>query len=93
MTSRILLRLAPMLLLAGCSIFETPRSAPGTPERSCEDAADADPRIKHYAEMNPTPYDPGKFTAAYEAARQQLIDQCVRVRKGLPQGGVEKVIQ
>lgn len=80
-----------LLLLAGCASFLPERAAVGTPERACEDAADADPQIHQlYVQMATAPV-PQNFAGPYNAARNNFIRKCVRVRAGLPPGGVEPV--
>jgi hypothetical protein len=82
------------LLLVGCSsILPPPRAAVGTPERACEDAADADPNVHELYVRMATASDLRMYAAPYQTARANFIRQCVRVRAGLPPGGVEPVQQ
>ena len=86
---------AALAVLAGCGTDEKPKvSAPGTVERACEDAADADPNVKHYwARSGGSNANPLNFAEDYKAARDAAIYECLRVRNGRPKGGVEKVIR
>jgi hypothetical protein len=82
------------LVLSGCGLFDAdPKSAPGTPQRTCEDAADTDPKVRNFwsnAGSNANPID---FTEEYKSKREDAIRECLRIRSGRPAGGVEKVIK
>ena len=83
-----------VLALTGCSrFFEPSRSPVGTPQRACEDAADADPRLRDFVATQPRKASPNDFTADDPAFRSGLIADCLRNRSGRPGGGVEKVIK
>lgn len=90
-----LLPLVAMLSLAvsGCSMFSPPEAASGTPTRLCENAADADPRIRDFWSTQSSNSNPSEFTSKYLAARARVVSECLRVRSGQPKGGVERPIR
>lgn len=90
---KALLLLLP--LLAACSAFGPTKSEPGTPQRQCEDAADADPKIHNFWSTTPSSLGTDAFQDAYKAARDASIRQCLRARSGFKStgGGVEKPIR
>lgn len=94
MRTQVLLA-AALVVLAGCGSVEKPaRSEPGTVERACEDAADADPKVKNFwAVSGGSNANPLNFNEGYKAARDASIFECLRVRNGRPKGGVEKVLK
>lgn len=81
------------LSLSGCGLFgQGDKKSPlGTPERACEDAADADPKLHDFWATTPATADPATFPKAYQEERQRLITECLRIRSGRPKGGVERV--
>ena len=85
--------LLAVVMVSGCSLFEPPKSAPGTTARLCEDAADADPKLRDYWATTPSNTPPSDFTDDYRHARQGLIADCLRIRSGRPAGGVERPIR
>ncbi len=85
--------LLTMVILAGCSLFEPKKSPPGTPQRACEDAADADPKVRDYWATTSSNTPPPDFDRGYKIARDRAIAECLRIRAGLPSGGVEKPIR
>lgn len=82
------------LLLAACgNVDHLTISPPGTPERACEDAADANPKIRNYNATTGVNGNPLDFEGDYKAARKAAVAECMRVRNGRPAGGVEKPIR
>ena len=81
-----------MIMLAGCTaMLPPPKPNLGPDQPACEKAADADPNIKAlYVQMATAPV-PQNFQDGYRAARGKYIRDCIRVRSGLPIGGVEPV--
>ena len=86
---------AAFTVLAGCGTVQKPaRSEPGTVERACEDAVDADPKVKNYwASSGGSNANPLNFNEDYKAARDAAMFECLRVRNGRPKGGVEKIMK
>ena len=82
-----------LLALSACSIIEPPQSPPGTVQRQCEDAADADPRVRDYFGTVPSNTDPVFFTDDYRAFRARVVSDCLRIRSGRPKGGVERLVR
>jgi hypothetical protein len=83
-----------MLVLAGCTPM-LPKPGPdlGPWQKTCESDADADPNIKVlYVQMVTAPV-PQVFKDNYTAARSTYVRDCVRIRGGLPIGGVQPVIR
>ncbi len=80
------------LALGGCSLFRPSEAAHGTPLRSCEDTADADPRVHDFWATTSSTANPNSFNAEYQAARAKVVNECMRLRSGRPLGGVEKPI-
>jgi hypothetical protein len=85
---------AALCVLAACGETKPKLSEPGTPERICEDAADADPRVRNLLKYEGgVNANPNEFHADYKSAREDAIRECRRVRTGRPKGGVEKVLK
>jgi len=95
MTLRILPLLISLAALAGCSAFNapfsTPKSAPGTPQRVCEDAAEADRSLNDQAVAMTAAARPGEFSQNLDALRRQSVMQCLQQRSVTRGGGVDKV--
>jgi len=79
--------------VSGCSLIEPPKSPPGSAQRQCEDAADADPRVRDYFGTIPSNTAPLSFTDDYRAFRARVVSDCLRVRSGRPAGGVERLVK
>lgn len=84
---------ASLLLLTACGSPGLEHSAPGTPERICEDAADADPKVRNFNATTGVNGNPLDFNEKYIAARTSAVAECLRIRNGRPKGGVEKFIR
>lgn len=83
---------ASLLALAGCASLNPPLAAAGTPERACQEAADANPALRNFASTMAPNANPNSFYEDYLAKRKQLVDDCLAVRTGRPRGGVQKVL-
>jgi len=95
MTLRPLSLLLVLTALAGCSSLDlsngAAKSAPGTPQRACEDAAEADTTLnQRAAELTPAS-KPGSYAALVQQLRAESVQQCLRQRGIVPPGGVERV--
>jgi hypothetical protein len=84
---------AAFLLLGLASCADDTRSAPGTPQRACEDAADDSPAVKQALLNTANPNAGTAGTRALREARGNAITACLRIRGVLPPGGgVERPI-
>ncbi len=78
--------------VAGCA--DDTRSAPGTPERACEDTADSNPAVKRALLDTANPNAGTAAQRAVREARTAAVTSCLRSRGVLPAGGgVERPIR
>jgi len=94
MKLRHLSLLISLAALAGCSTFDVaaaPQSLPGTPQRACEDAAEADHSLNDQALAMTSAARPGEFSQNLAALRHQFAVQCMQQRSVTRGGGVDKV--
>jgi hypothetical protein len=75
--------------LAGCSQSE-PKSPPGTPQRECEDAAEADTSLNNYAAQRAPANNLDGYDRMLAELRRQSVARCLLLRGVLPPGGVER---
>jgi len=98
MKLRHLSLLISLAALAGCSAFDavqsplsTQKSAPGTPQRACEDAAEADHSLNDQALAITDNAHPGEFSQNLATLRQQSVLLCMRQYGMARRDGVDKV--
>ncbi len=93
-------RLTPIVLLAalaGCSMSslelgqDGPSYPAGSPQRACQDYANADTSLNQYAAERAAPNGENTYQALLARGRRDAFNRCLVQRGLMPQGGVERV--